>query len=323
MKVDIILPIYKGKRWVGEAIDSVLAQTYKNWHLTIVDDASPDDTAEIVSGFCDKYPEQIALMRLKDNRRAAGARMKAIRATNGDVIAFLDQDDRWRPEKLQKQIGKLQSSPSVHAVHTDVEHIDHSGNIINGSSDNENIKRRSDNHNQLIGQDLAKTVFENNWIRLVSSVVLRKKFENVGGFNETLFGGEDWEFWVRFANQWNIGYIPEPLVERRIHKNNTSSKYRYIRTMGLLKSLEIVESSYSYLGPLIPKRRIKLLKRAVVSALENAMYNEAKSFTLTLSQLKTRSLSVFLLSILVRVCPHSEVFKKLALNPYGKRFFLK
>ena len=81
MKADVILPHYKGKQWVGEAIGSVLSQTYPNWHLTLVDDASPDDTAKHVERFCRAYPQQISLIRLEENRRAAGARMEAVRGT--------------------------------------------------------------------------------------------------------------------------------------------------------------------------------------------------------------------------------------------------
>ena len=276
MKVDVILPTYKGEQWVGEAIESVLAQTYTNWHLTVVDDASPDNTFQKVEQFYFAYPERITLIRLKKNQRAVTARMIAIEQTDGEVITFLDQDDLWLPQKLEKQIQRLQMEPKVYAVHTDVIHITPVGSRLIASTQKENSLRSSVDYRNLSCQELCKVLFLNNPIRLVSTAVLRESFEAIGGFNQTLFGGEEWEFWVRFSSQWRIGYLAEPLIEHRIHTLNTSTYFQETRTTGLLTALELMEKTYPYLKPLAPKRRAFLLRRSIATKIERRAFAEAR-----------------------------------------------
>jgi len=267
--VDIILPVYQSRRqWLNEAAGSVLAQTYPHWHLTIVDDASPDDTLVCVKEMYQEHTERISFIQLEQNRRAAGARMEAVRQTRGDVIAFIDQDDRWCPRKLERQIERLRQKPTVRAVHTDVQHIDSDGDLIPGSADGENVLRASIPYEVLGREALMKQMFLGNSIRLVSSVVLREAFEQVGGFDETLFGGEDWEFWVRFAASGNrIAHLAEPLVERRIHAGNVSSMHHQARTQGALRALDKLVTMYPSLKDLASRRRAEILRGAALHEL--------------------------------------------------------
>jgi glycosyltransferase involved in cell wall biosynthesis len=307
MKVDVILPVYKGKQWVGEAIDSVLSQRYPNWHLTLVDDASPDDTAEHVEHFCHAYPQQISLIRLKENRRAAGARMEAVRCTKSEVIAFLDQDDRWAPEKLARQIQRFEAWPPVEAVHTDVVHIDAEGNRLARRADWENARRASVPYENLSKEELTRLLFLSHSIRLVTAAVLRKSFEGAGGFNEALFGGEDWEFWIRFASTCRIGHIAEPLVERRIHDKNTSVHYARSRISGAFAALDKVKVACPHLSALAYKRRANLLKQAVVAALENNRVEEAREIARLLVRARPLDVSTFLLFALCYAGPYKKV----------------
>lgn len=262
LRVDIILPVYRGRPlWITEAIDSVLAQTYPYWHLTIVDDASLDDTLAYIKEAYRSHTNRISFIQLEQNRRAAGARMETIRQTHGDVIAFIDQDDRWRPHKLEQQIARLKQEPTVQAVHTDVEHIYPDGNVISRSANRENALRASIPYEALNREDLIKQMFLGNSIRLVSSAVLRQVFEQTGGFDETLVGGEDWEFWVRFAaSGYRIAHLAEPLVERRIHAGNVSSVHCQARTEGALQALDKLVAMYPILKRLASRRRAHLLR---------------------------------------------------------------
>lgn len=101
--VSIITPMYKGAAFVGETIKSVLAQTYANWEMIIVDDCSPDEGAGIheVEKFCDP---RIRLVKSKENRGSSGARNIALHEARGQYIAHLDSDDIWTPIFLEEQL---------------------------------------------------------------------------------------------------------------------------------------------------------------------------------------------------------------------------
>ncbi|WDL92129.1 glycosyltransferase family 2 protein [Bacillus sp. HNR-4] len=100
--VSIITPVYNSEKYIGDTIKSVLSQTHENWEMFIVDDCSQDSTAEIISQFKD---ERIKYFKLNENAGAAVARNKALEKANGSFIAFLDADDMWKPDKLQKQLN--------------------------------------------------------------------------------------------------------------------------------------------------------------------------------------------------------------------------
>ena len=101
--VSIIMPTYNCAKFIAESIDSVIAQTYTNWELIIVDDCSTDNTKEILTSYLQKYPN-IHYTFLTENSGPAVARTEALKQAKGDYIAFLDSDDIWCPEKLSKQI---------------------------------------------------------------------------------------------------------------------------------------------------------------------------------------------------------------------------
>src|SRR5690625_120229 len=102
--VSIITPAYNAARFIGETIESVLAQTYENWEMIIVDDCSTDDTREIVQSYQEK-DSRIKLFTLDKNSGSGVARNKAMDEAKGRFIAFLDSDDLWYPEKLRRQIA--------------------------------------------------------------------------------------------------------------------------------------------------------------------------------------------------------------------------
>ena len=167
--VDVILPTWCGRDFAAEAIASVLAQTHTAFHLTVVDDASPDGSFEWLSESYGDRTERITLLSLSTQHRAAGARMQAIDRSGRELIAFIDQDDRWHSEKLARQIQRLRSSPAVQAVHTDVEHIDAAGRDLSGG-DAENRARADIDWDGLDAAALASSCFLRNRIRLASAL---------------------------------------------------------------------------------------------------------------------------------------------------------
>lgn len=112
--VSIIMPSWNTARWIGESIESVINQTYENWELIIVDDCSTDNTDEVVESYNDK---RIQYLKNIENCGAAITRNRAISQANGEWIAFLDSDDLWRPEKLEKMIDFMSSNNYSFAYH--------------------------------------------------------------------------------------------------------------------------------------------------------------------------------------------------------------
>lgn len=106
--VSIITPLYNSEAFISETIQSILNQTYSNWELLLIDDCSTDGTISLVNGFISQN-NNITLLKNEYNQGAAVSRNKGIRAANGNYIAFLDADDLWKPEKLDKQIAFMQN----------------------------------------------------------------------------------------------------------------------------------------------------------------------------------------------------------------------
>lgn len=124
--VSIIMPSWNTGKYIAESIQSVLAQTYTNWELIIVDDCSTDNTDEVIANFCDK---RIRYLQNTQNSGAALTRNRALREANGEWIAFLDSDDIWLPEKLEKQIEFMKRNNYVFSYH-DFEKIDEAGRSL-------------------------------------------------------------------------------------------------------------------------------------------------------------------------------------------------
>lgn len=127
--VSIIMPAYNCAEWIGKSISSIIAQTYENWELIIVDDCSTDNTLDVVEEYS-KSDKRIKLHKLTQNSGAAIARNTAVDMANGVYLAFLDSDDLWKPDKLQKQI-RFMSDNNYDFTCTDYGKIDENDVINN------------------------------------------------------------------------------------------------------------------------------------------------------------------------------------------------
>ena len=178
----------------------------------MVDDASRDNTAEVVQAFNDK---RIRYIRHETNKREAGARNTGVQNSKGEYIAFLDDDDEWLPEKLQRQVDLLDSSPPVvGAVYTGFLRIDRAtGKKL--CSDSTSKARK-----------IFRDMFIENWVGTPSTVLLRKEcFEKVGLFDESIPFGLDWDMWIRISKEFQFEYITEPLVNYYVHNAKLSTNY--------------------------------------------------------------------------------------------------
>jgi glycosyltransferase involved in cell wall biosynthesis len=205
--VSVVIPAYNAARFIAEAIDSALAQTWPPREVIVVDDGSTDDTAAVVAGF----GERVTYVR-QANARQAAARNRGVHYSTTEVLAFLDADDVWRKEKLARQLAVLDRSPAVGAVTCSMQEIGVDGRL--GAVRTAGARGRC--YRQiLLGQ--VPIGAGSTW------VVRRAVFTAVGGFGETLSPCEDTDFAWRAATLTDLESVEEPLVLYRIHGANTHS----------------------------------------------------------------------------------------------------
>lgn len=201
--------------FISETINSVLNQTYKNWELLLIDDCSSDKTLEIVSSFISENAN-IRLLKNTNNLGAAISRNKGIEASKGDYIAFLDADDIWKPEKLEKQLAFMRTE-DCDVSYSSYELINEKGAPLN-----KEVKALT----QLSYSKLLKS----NYIGNLTGMYNAKVLGEIKAFN--LSKRQDWLLWLAAIKKSGkpAKGIPESLAYYRVHKNGMSSnKFRLVK----------------------------------------------------------------------------------------------
>jgi glycosyltransferase involved in cell wall biosynthesis len=222
-KVSVIIPVYNRERFIAQALDSVLAQTYGNFEIVIVNDGSTDGSEDKIQPYW-RYGN--VKYHYQQNCGVSAARNAAIRMSSGELIAFLDSDDLWLPDKLAKQVEFMSDHPDVSLVHSNRGYVD-----ING-------KRKEVSIPQTSGSCCFKELFLRNGIMSSTVVVTRRCLDVTGLFNCDLPGCEDYELWLRIARQSTIGYVKDVLALYRFHDSNMSRD----KEMMARRELETIES---------------------------------------------------------------------------------
>lgn len=202
-RVSVIIPTYNRPILVSEAIDSVLAQTYRDFEIVVVDDCSTDDTPTVLS----KYGDQIRVVHHPTNLGVSSARNTGIHIAEGEFVAFLDSDDLWLPTKLEKQINLLDTTPGLDWVYSDIEIFDDK----TGS-----MTLYSQSRPPYQGDVLQKLIFA-NFICTDTTEIRKTVFKDVGLFYDNDQTVEDWDMWLRIAAQFPVGFVADSLARRRVH----------------------------------------------------------------------------------------------------------
>jgi len=196
--VSVIIPTFDRAPWVGEAISSVLAQTYPHLELIVVDDGSHDATPRVVQAF---GPALTYIWQV--HAGVSAARNRGVGMSRGELVAFLDSDDLWLPGKIAAQVALLQQQPHAQACYTDEIWIRHGVRV--------NPKR--------IHQKHSGWLFEPSLPRCIispSSIMLRRTLWNqLGGFDESLPACEDYDLWLRLTLATPVLLLPERLIVKR------------------------------------------------------------------------------------------------------------
>lgn len=219
-RISVIIPAYNRGHLIGRAITCALQQTFKSIEVLVVDDASTDETAELVRAFGDS---RVKLLRHDRNRGAANARNSGVMASAGEWIAFLDSDDEWHPRKLELQLQGLDRYP------TKVSGSVTGYRLLDARVGKERVLRPTDNLATHAAQVWGCSLSPGSTL-----MVSREDFLATGYFDTSLRRLEDWEWMMRFTRHHSLCVLPDPLVT--IHKSNNPSSADVISSVAILRT---------------------------------------------------------------------------------------
>jgi glycosyltransferase involved in cell wall biosynthesis len=205
--VSVILPTYNRGHFIGEAVASVLSQSFTDFELIVVDDGSSDNTAAVMQGVAD--PRVIYLRQV--NKGRSNARNHALSRARGHYIAFLDSDDLYMPGKLTMQVDYLDAHPATGMVYTSAHCIDYSGNPL------------AENYRASVSGWIYTSIafFRPVTITLPTVMARRELFAQTGGFDENMHRFEDTDMWRRISKLARIDAMPAFTCRLRTHTENS------------------------------------------------------------------------------------------------------
>jgi len=222
--VSIMMPAYNAAAFIEQAIQSVLAQTYADWELLVVNDGSTDATAEIAAQFHD------ARIRLftKENGGESSARNLALEHARGEFIAFLDADDAYEPRHLELTVGHLRAHPEREAVYTDGVHIDERGSRL--------ASLQSRRRGPFDGRIFEEIVRASDVFGPPGCVVLRHELVRSHRlrYDTRIVIGPDWDFFIRYSDHATFGYVDERTYLYRVHQTNITAQIDHTRRAAFL-----------------------------------------------------------------------------------------
>jgi glycosyltransferase involved in cell wall biosynthesis len=211
--VSVIIPTYNRTDFLKLTLESVLNQTYQNFEIIVVDDGTPNDKNMLL---CQKI-DKVKYIKIENSGGPAKPRNVGIHEAKGKYIAFVDDDDMWMPNKLEKQVAVLENNPDFGLVHCCCQVIDENGiekKEIIGRPGSLDVKHG----------DVSMRMMGNWTLMMPTPLVRRHVIDEVGLFNEKIPSAlEDVEFWTRCSFVTQFYYMDDPLANYRVHSTNISS----------------------------------------------------------------------------------------------------
>ncbi|MBW4674843.1 MAG: glycosyltransferase [Desmonostoc geniculatum HA4340-LM1] len=233
--VSVIIPTYQRGHLVSQAINSVLAQTYEDYEIIVINDGSQDNTPQVLAQFSDR--DRITTIH-QTNQGLSAARNTGIYSAQGKYIAFLDDDDLWEPQKLEKQIPILEANPHLGLIYSDSFFFSDKKDLF------------LDSYNTVFPTphiQVSWTLFQYNYIPVLTVIVRRDCLNQVGLFDETLRSCEDYDLWLRLIEKFPIYFLNEPLARYR-NSSNSLSKNQEIFLVSYLRVKEkVIERNPEFL----------------------------------------------------------------------------
>jgi len=244
-KVSIIIPTYNREKFLTRALNSILIQTFKNFELIVIDDASTDNTEKVLKNF-QKKDKRIKYFRNSQNKGPSESRNIGIRMAKGKYIAFLDSDDEWLPQKLEKQLKFIENKNAK--VVTCWAYV------------NDKIRKKKYLCKvPYYKNPIPKILKENYILSSPSSVILeRKVIDKVGFFDSLIRYAEDWDYWIRIIKAgYNFFVVKEPLLKYHLWEGGTPGTLNFSKKA---KDLNRILEKHKELFLKYPKIYAKHLK---------------------------------------------------------------
>jgi len=220
-KVSIVIPCYNYGRYVVEAIDSVLGQTWKNIDLIVINDGSKDDSDVVIRGHHQKYGGYRYISR--ENRGLVPTLKQGLELAEGDYFSELSADDYLMPDSVERRLQFLRDHPECVAVFADEFIVE--GDVSTGK------RVMRDKHRRMFScKDQIPAILDGAFPLFPTGLIHRKTLLDAGGFDEDLKHYEDLDVPVRLCHAGNLGFLDEPVMYRREHGSNVSSVSSHIRT---------------------------------------------------------------------------------------------
>lgn len=294
-KVSVIIPTFKRSDYLVRAINSVLNQTYKNIEIIVVDDNDGDDEyRKVTKSMIQPYllDKSILYLEHSENKGLPSARNTGVKSATGIYIAFLDDDDEWLPEKIEKQINLFDTLPEDYGI------VSCGWNLIH--SVNHYKKELYPNYKG----DLSKILALNHFSPPSMVVIKKEAFDRVGGFDENFRWRQDIELYFRLAPFYLFDYVPEVLVNYYYHPESMSRNFK--------KKLEAVER-------FINKHRKELKKNNIPWS----EINERKGDLAAASGKRIKAVKAFLIAGVNSKKRAKIVVIKAMLSLLGGKYYIK
>jgi glycosyltransferase involved in cell wall biosynthesis len=202
LSLSAVIPTYNRPEFLSGAIESAVNQTYDDLELVVVDDGSEEAYANEV---VEEYPEHVRCVVHEENRGLSAARNTGIEHSGGEYVAFLDDDDRWREDKLEKQVTALEADPDAGLATCRLASIDGEGNLLRCDGD-------------VVEGDISEVIYTRNIIGTPSRVMVRRDaLPSERPFDEELPTKQDWDFYIRLCQEWRVAGVGEILCFRTRH----------------------------------------------------------------------------------------------------------
>jgi|RhiMethySRZTD1v2_1073278.scaffolds.fasta_scaffold00202_22 glycosyltransferase involved in cell wall biosynthesis len=213
MTISVVVSCYNYGRFLKHCLDSLKSQTHTDFDVIVIDDGSTDDSAEVVKPFLN---DPRFRYHYQPNQGQAAAKNAGIHLTSGELVAFLDADDAWTPDKLERQLP-LFSNPAVGVVYCSLQVMDQSGHLV-PTEGAVGYWREQRGH-------VTKWLAFDNFVPFSSAVVRRTLLTGpAGAFDESLHMGIDWDLWLRLSRVTEFNYVPARLMLYRCGHSNQMSK---------------------------------------------------------------------------------------------------
>lgn len=214
-QISIIIPTYNHGQFIGKAITSVLHQTYQEFEIIIVDDGSYDDTKNVVNTF----GNLVTYIR-QNNQGSASARNTGICASRGEFISFLDADDYYAKDNIEKKISFFEKNQDIDWLYSDWQYIDEASNYLDKGSSKFRFSEK-----KLTGIIFEELLYKRNFISPCTVMMRKFVLEDVGYFDPKILSQEEYDLWLRISLKYPVHYIDEVLTYVTIHSNSLSTNF--------------------------------------------------------------------------------------------------